>query len=256
MRAAAPHRWTVRRVILAILGVQVGMAVILAGSDLLSTLPQLFSATPRPTLDTPIAPGDQTRRFRPADLPGRTDRDLSDPVPLPDPGDMPSRLRFEALPDGRLLMTGTIAPGDAERFGAWLAENAAPETVRLHSPGGSVADALAIGRALRGAESATVMEPGDICFSACPYILSGGVARQVADGALVGVHQHYFGEATVLPAFLAVQDIQRGQAEVVGYLDEMGIDLRLMEPQLATPPDEIYILTREELVEFALVTPD
>lgn len=71
---------------------------------------------------------------------------------------------------------------------------------------------------------------------------------------MVGVHQHYFGENTVLPAFLAVEDIQRGQGEVMGYLDEMGIDLRLMQPALATPPDAIYILVREELERYGLVT--
>ena len=70
------------------------------------------------------------------------------------------------------------------------------------------------------------------------------------------MHQHYFGENIVQPAFLAVEDIQRGQGLVMAYLAEMGIGLGLMEHALMTPPDEIYILLREELEAYALVTGD
>ena len=91
------------------------------------------------------------------------------------------------------------------------------------------------------------MTASDICLSACPYILAGGVTRRVEDGAWVGIHQHYFDENTALPAFLAVSDIQRGQGEVMAYLIEMGIDPGLMQPALMTPPDEIYLLLPEEL---------
>ena len=91
-------------------------------------------------------------------------------------------------------------------------------------------------------------------MSACPYLLAGGVLRQAAPGAMVGVHQHYFGQNSVLPAFLAVKDIQRGQAQVVGYLADMGIDLRLMQPALATPPEDIYVLTAQELERYRLTT--
>ena len=38
------------------------------------------------------------------------------------------------------------------------------------------------------------------------------------------------------------------------YLSEMGIDLRLMRHSLATPPDEIYILTAQELIDYSLAT--
>jgi len=245
---------TPRRAMLAILGFQIGMALVLAGSDLIRALPQLLAPSPQPALDTPVRPGDQVRRFRPGDLPDRPAGDPTRTTPLPNPGDMPSRLRFEAPQDGVALITGSIAPGDATRFADWLASTDGAETLRLHSPGGSVMDALAIGRALRAAELSTMLEPGDICFSACPYILSGGVTRRVAEDALVGVHQHHFGENTALPAFLAVEDIQRGQGAVMAYLDEMGVDVRIMEHALTTPPEEIYVLLPEELLDYRMVT--
>lgn len=98
------------------------------------------------------------------------------------------------------------------------------------------------------------MGEGAVCLSACPYAFVGGVARTVSDGGRLGVHQHSFGKSTVLPAFLATEDIQRGQAEVLAHLDAMGIDLRIMGPAMATPADEIYVLTPEELVDWSVVT--
>jgi len=127
--------------------------------------------------------------------------------------------------------------------------------VELHSTGGSVADALEIGRTLRDAGLDAAVPAGRLCLSACPYILAGGVTRAVGEGAAVGVHQHYHGENSYLPAFLAVEDIQRGQAEVLAHLARMGVDPLVMVPALSTPPAEIYVLVPEELERYRLVAP-
>ncbi|MBY4893204.1 hypothetical protein KUL25_10550 [Rhodobacteraceae bacterium N5(2021)] len=248
----AANGFTVKRAITAILAFQIAMAVVLAGSDLISALPRLLAGTSAPHLDAPVAPGDQVRRYRPGDLPTRQRTDPDRQTPIPDPGDMPSRLRF-SVEGGIALMTGQIAPGDSTRFAEWMQTDATFEAIRLHSPGGSVHDALAIGQTIRDAGIATVMEPGDICLSACPYVLAGGTTRTVPDGAMVGVHQHYFGENTALPAFLAIEDIQFGQGEVMAHLDAMGIDVRLMQHALTTPPEAIYVLLPEELEAYRMV---
>ncbi|MAB16290.1 MAG: hypothetical protein CMN07_03825, partial [Roseobacter sp.] len=86
--------------------------------------------------------------------------------------------------------------------------------------------------------------------SACPYLLAAGTSRTIPEDASVGVHQHFFGENTLLPTFLAVEDIQRGQGEVMEYLDQMGIDPLVMRHALATPSDEIYLLLPEELESY------
>jgi hypothetical protein len=169
---------------------------------------------------------------------------------------MPRRLLAETIEteDGPALrLRGTISPGDGARIAREITQ-AAPTLVLLHSPGGSVRDALEIGRAVRGLGIETRLAAGAICLSACPYVFVGGTVRAVGDGARLGVHQHSFGESTILPAFLAVEDIQRGQAEVLAHLTAMGIDPQIMGPALATPPDEIYILTAEELTEWNVVT--
>jgi hypothetical protein len=229
-----------------ILLLQLGIAMFLFGSDIARVLPRLaLSAPDAPRLTQPVLPGDQRRLY---------DRKHAPSGPsAPDTGDMPSRLVFEM--DGDVLrLTGAIAENDAVRFDDWLVTREIPAFVELHSTGGSVTDALAIGKRLRAAEATTRVTEGLVCLSACPYILASGVARQVHKDAYVGVHQHSYGESTVLPAFLAIEDIQRGQGEVMEYLDAMGVDLRLMQHALATPPQEIYILIPEELERYALAT--
>ncbi len=241
---ASPERRTLRW----LLGGQIVLAVLLVGIDLGPSLPGLVSPSSAPDLDAPTRPGDQTRRYRPSDP--------SNPGPGTDP-DMPRRLLAETstTADGTVtLLRGAIAPGDGARIGAALRADP-PDRVGFDSPGGSVSDALEIGRVLRALDLPTRIDAEAVCFSACPYAFAGGTARAVAEGGRLGVHQHSFGESSVLPAFLATEDIQRGQAEVLEHLAAMGIDLRIMGPAMATPADEIYVLTPQELEEWDVVLP-
>lgn len=240
---APPERRTLRW----LLGGQIFLAVALIVIDLAPSVPRLLSPSTAPGLDRPTRPGDQTRQYRP--------RRPASPVPGLDP-DMPRRLLAEGVElDGRagLRLRGGISAGDGARIVDELAA-AAPEVVLLDSQGGSVSDALEIGRTMRALGVEARLEDGAVCMSACPYMFAGGVVRQVAEGARLGVHQHSFGESSMLPAFLAVEDVQRGQAEVLAHLDAMGIDLGIMGPAMATPADEIYILTAEELLDWDVVT--
>lgn len=236
------RRWSAGVVIKAILAGQIALAALLVAGDLHLVWPR--PAPPAPQLDAPIRPGDQTRRYRLPSRPGRT--------PLPARGELPDRLAFTPLAEAGWALRGTVAPGDAARIVPSI-EREAPRRISLNSPGGSVEDALQIGRAIRAAGAETAVEAAAICLSACPYLLAAGVERSVAEGAAVGVHQHYFGESSVLPAFLAVEDVQRGQAQVMSYLAEMGVDPLLMRHALATAPDKIYLLVAEELQRYRLV---
>lgn len=254
MSARRPAHDT-RQIVAAILWLQIVLALVLFGADLMRVIPRIALPSKAPGLTEPTRPGDQTRRYDPEDLPRRESPPGARPVPQTE--DMPSRLAFELADwqDGEALtLTGTISPGDADRFAEWRETHEIPGTVFLNSTGGSVSDALSIGRQLRGSGAATRMSEADVCLSACPYLLASGTERHVAEGAMVGIHQHYFGENTALPAFLAVEDIQRGQGAVMAYLEEMGIDPLIMQPALITPPDEIYLLTPEEMRDYGLVS--
>ncbi|MEI4471854.1 hypothetical protein [Frigidibacter sp. MR17.24] len=254
---ARPARgWTATRVLRLMLGLQVALAGMIVAGDVMTAHPGLIPGRDNaPATEVPVRPGDQTRRFSPRTLP--TDRPAGPGFPRRDA--VPSRLSFERATIGgiadTLLVTGAIEPGDADRFLRELEGWAAPPAqVALHSPGGSVADALRIGQAIRDAGLPTAMAAGAACFSACPYILAGGTERRVDRDARVGVHQHYFGENSLLPAFTAVSDVQAGQAQVMDYLHRMGIDPMVMSKALATPPDDIYILLPDELTDWRVAT--
>jgi hypothetical protein len=200
-----------------------------------------------PALRNPVDPGDQRRRFRPRDV-----------TPTDTPGrnakPMPKRLTLTVLEGAVYRLEGTIDDGDAGRVLA-LIDRATPRPERLvlNSPGGSVGDALDLGRAIRRMGIATDLRAGDACMSACPYVLAGGAQRSIDDTALVGVHQHYFGQNTLLPAAFAVEDIQHGQGEVMRYLIDMGIDPAVMQHALTTPPDQIYVLLPDQLEAYGFI---
>ena len=247
--------YTPGTVIKAIFGLQLLIGVVLVAGDVSGGLRAPGFAPNAPSLDQPVRPGDQTRRYQTRDVPDVPNR------PFPATPDMPSRLvlndvEFEG--SDALRLVGRVAPGDATRIADQLAARIETQDsigpLLLHSPGGSVTDAVELGRALRDLNIDTRIATGDVCLSACPYIFVGGVERAVDRDGSLGVHQHYFGENTVLPAFLAIEDVQRGQGQVMTYLDEMGVDPLLMQHALITPPKSIYIFVRDELDRYRLIT--
>ncbi|MDO6731124.1 hypothetical protein Q4577_13910 [Marinovum sp. 2_MG-2023] len=239
----------IRRILTAVLVFQLALGALLVLGDVQRgglRLPKIWTNTPR--LSEPIRPGDQRRVFDPR-------RDRPAVSPIRDPGDLPKRLVLSPVTDTTQRLEGAIAEGDAERIITQLAAaDPRPERLILQSPGGAVQEALALGRHLHDSGIATEMLAGEFCYSACPYLLAGGATRDIHPDASVGVHQHYFGESSLLPAFVAVEDIQRGQADVMQYLSDMGIDPLVMRHALATPPDEIYVLLPQELDTYGFTT--
>ncbi|WP_299557734.1 hypothetical protein [uncultured Sulfitobacter sp.] len=248
MTKPAPQKSSsVGRMLMGILVFQLALAAFLFLGDLQIGVRMPGFGPKAPQLTEPVRPGDQTRRFSP---------DRAPPGGQPMPSDpLPERLILTTVAGGEtILLEGAIADGDAVRILKQIDELRLPPTrVLLNSPGGSVRDALTLGRALRQRSVDTEMRDGDICYSACPYLLAAGVTRSVPDTASVGVHQHFFGESTLLPAFVAVENIQRGQGEVMRYLDAMGIDPLVMQHALVTPPNEIYVLLPQELVRYGFI---
>jgi len=244
---SSTRRNPIARVLGAILGFQVILGGLLFWGDLQNGLHLPSFAPKAPSLTQPIRPGDQTRRYRP-------DRAPAPGQPMPSTP-LPDRLVLTVIEAGAsVLLEGVIAEGDAPRMIKDItALSQKPTRMILNSPGGSVRDALELGRYLRGENIGTALRDGDICYSACPYLLAAGATRDIPEGGSVGVHQHYFGQSTLLPAFVAVEDIQRGQGEVMGYLDDMGIDPLVMRHALVTPPNEIYVLVPQELRAYGFI---
>lgn len=250
---------SIQRGLKVILGCQAIVAVMLVASDINArwNLDRAFDRSPA-KITGPITPGDQVRHYEPS----RTLPELGDPTVVPSidlPADLPEQLSFSVHQDAELgdflLLLGPITTGDADRLEAYLrALDVVPATVALHSPGGIVDEALQIGRGLRDKALSTMILPGMICMSSCPYVLAAGVDRHVSLRGAVGLHQHYYDAPGYMPVFFAVESIQRNQGRTMSYLIEMGIDPGVMVYGLQTSPDDIYILVEPELRESQIAT--
>lgn len=170
-------------------------------------------------------------------------------------------LRVDLGPSGRLDVTGTIDPGSAERFAQALAQfGEYVEVIALDSPGGSVNDALEMGRLIREGGFVTSVAAGALCASSCPLVLAGGSERRATPASAIGVHQIYASvTAETMPASLraagaAMSDAQKTTATITRYLTGNGVDPALWLHALETPPDRLYYLSSEELTNYRLVT--
>ena len=159
-------------------------------------------------------------------LPGGDTRLM--PLPQPD-GAMAQPMTFELVSGGKLMATGTITPGISQSFAAEVGKRGDyVKTVVLNSPGGSVADALAMGRLIRERKFATEVDAGKYCASSCPLVFAGGVERRAGDRATIGVHQvaALRSVANGLPRD-EMNVAQNISARCLRYLADMGVSLQV-----------------------------
>ncbi len=135
---------------------------------------------------------------------------------------------------------GAIVPGTAHSFRAFLARlDRRRRPILIQSGGGSIEDALEMGRLIRAnglavAVARTVLAPGApndpahaaagsalgyraYCFSACTIVLAAGVERYASPFAAVGVHQTLLklSQTTVYRRYLVHYRIVNGQKREV-----------------------------------------
>lgn len=170
-------------------------------------------------------------------------------------------LKVALVSGGVLSLTGTIDPGSALRVAEEVAARGEYVTVvRFDSPGGSVNDALEIGKLIREKGFATEVLDGQLCASSCPLAYAGGTERRAAPGAAIGVHQIYAAMSIAeLPSSMraageAMSDAQKTTAVITRHLTAMEVDPALWLHALETPPDRLYYLSPDELTGYRLVT--
>jgi hypothetical protein len=215
-------RWIFRTVLAATIAV---LAVDLAGMNGWNVMPD-SSALPAEVKQEPNAPSlpGMVPSILAPWLPGGDKRLV--PLPQPD-GVLAKPMTFELVGGGRLMATGAITPGISEAFAAEIGRHGDYiKTVVLNSPGGSVSDALAMGRLIREKKFATEVEAGKYCASSCPLVFAGGVERRAGEKAAIGVHQvSALRPVTGSPARDEMSLAQNISARCQRYLGEMGIDL-------------------------------
>jgi hypothetical protein len=149
-------------------------------------------------------------------------------------------------------------------------------TVVLDSSGGSVNDAIALGRRWRGLGLLTTVgtsilnhsakgdrgtvNPDAYCESMCVFLLLSGKTRYVPDSAHVRVHQIWMGDRAddAKEANYSAQDlmiVERDVGRLAKYTFEMGGAGDLLSLALSVPPwEDLHEMSRDELRDTHLVT--
>lgn len=207
---------------------------------------------------TPILPAredDQIRRYSPqtrvdfgpggkAELPG---------VPGRADGLLSGTMTFHDAGEGIVSAVGFIEAGTAIRFGEFIArlsERGRIKTIYLHSPGGSVRDAIEMSRFIRENKMNTVITKHAYCASSCPLVFSGGVKRIMTKPAALGVHQIFTSDSAIGTLQQGVANAQAISAQAQQLLVEMGVDPQAWIQAMATPKDQLYLFTDKEIKVF------
>ncbi|MDF3933388.1 hypothetical protein [Pseudomonas citronellolis] len=144
-------------------------------------------------------------------------------------------------------VTEDIAPGDYERLLQGLKDNPgkfARKIALLDSIGGSLGEAIKMGRLLREAGFDTWVPRNSICQGTCVYLLAAGHARQVR--GYVGLHRPYFPGGD---SWLADGASRYSPA---AYLREMDVPLSLLDDMGAIEPGRMRVLSTQDLARYRL----
>lgn len=262
--ARQPEGWLLRQIFRLMLA----FSLVAIGLDAAGMMPAEPGMRPRgPVAPQPVPlerPGadDHLRPYlpdmRPAGPDGRPARPvLPDGRPLPQPELRRMELSLEETADGLpfILGNGDIETGMAEELRRFdRAHGLEAVHFVIVSNGGYTAEAEAMGRYLRDRGMTVVVPRLGWCLSACPLVLAGGATRLVHPEAWIGVHQAYLAADARGPAQAAFAAGVTSVARTMRYLEEMGIDPLLWRLASEIPPQEIYLLTAEELQESRLAT--
>jgi hypothetical protein len=168
----------------------------------------------------------------------------------------------------KLLATGEIIDGDAQRFASAMAVAPKDEmdnydvVASLESPGGDVFEGMRLGTAIRAAHIPTLVERGKTCASACALAFLGGslrgampgsrVVRELEPGSHLEFHGYRLGVEDVRVANETLNTARIINAIILEYADRMGrVDLGVLAGLLNIPPDKVEVIdTPSEMAAF------
>jgi hypothetical protein len=173
----------------------------------------------------------------------------------PTPGMVAERMSFFSGPNGDVSAIGRIEIGTATDFDTFLDHLKSPvKKVWFLSPGGSVSDAIGIGRSIRKRALDTAVSDKGYCASSCPLAFAGGVKRSAGHQALIGVHQIYAMSEGTESWHDGLSAAQRISAQCEEHLVKMGVDPASWIKAMQTPKERLYIFRPEELQSYKFVT--
>jgi hypothetical protein len=166
---------------------------------------------------------------------------------------------FPGIMDFRFIYAdGVIAPGTADRFSRFVKDKQISDgaVVIFNSSGGSVGEALEIGRLIRAARFDTDVGPKNgkdgVCFSACSLAFLGGVRRTIGTNMLFGVHRVSTTASLTSSEALDIGQITIGQ--IVEYVSYMGVKVEFVTVLTKTGSEDINLLSAQSMKDLNVTT--
>ena len=199
------------------------------------------------------------------------------------------------------------SPADLRKLLASIGNRKLP--IIMNSPGGDVNAAMEMGRIIRkqrlsvalggtrlrncpsdqplcakgwsDGANGVVNSIGTGCFSACPFMLAGGIRRVVSPFSIVGVHQaimtynqerisyrttyqvingkkHIISRQEISRKFVGQYDSTKLskslRSKILAYFKEMGVDRSILDMAMSTAPQSIRLIPQDEAKKIGLVT--
>ena len=154
-----------------------------------------------------------------------------------------------------IIASGQIVTGDANKVSSLMRKTVGDGKAHrfiIHSPGGNVTEAIAIGNLLRS-NGFSVFEPPQVsCISACVFAIAGGTSRILM--GKVGLHHPYLPNVLASnPAAIEVQT--EGKQSMTAYMEKMGVKEEVVEVMYSIKdPEQIRYLDTQELRAYQLST--
>jgi hypothetical protein len=146
-----------------------------------------------------------------------------------------------------ILISGPLESGDSQKF--WDATKTLSNKrglVVFSSPGGLLAEGLAIGEQVRQEEFVSAVAENTLCASACALAWLGGRPRLMKDTSKIGFHAAYVQNGQYK------RESGVGNAIVGAYLNDMGLNLNAIRYVTTPGPDEIQWLSVRDAIRVGI----
>ena len=152
-----------------------------------------------------------------------------------------NKLAVRVGPDGdTLYVEGSYGLGGEELVRRALDQNPGIRTVVLAGPGGRISVGFELYEMFRERKLATRVD--DECASACTFAFLGGVERSISPGGQLGFHRGSFPGLSDNDMYESNRDLRRF------LLNNAKLAPQFVDRVIATPPDEIWVPTPQELL--------
>lgn len=150
-------------------------------------------------------------------------------------------------------LEGRIGPDDVAIFKRSLEKAGGYGLLMLflNSEGGDITTAIEIGKLVRRwPNSSVVVTENSKCFSACVFVLAGGLHRVVH--GKVGIHRP-FNVTTNSNTYESSQKTFRTlEQSAKAFLKDMNVPTTLYDEMMSVPPQTLRLLTEQELARFGI----